>query len=88
MSRNAEHWFERWSRTREQGVWRFVVVRGLLAFGLPFAALTSLLDFYLDDRTFHVGLFAMRAVVGGLTFGALGWRLNERRFRKHQRTNA
>jgi len=88
MLKSAETWLEGWGRIREKGVWRFIFWRGLLAFGLPFATLISILDFVVDDRPFEIRGFLIRLLVGGSVFGALSWRWYERRYRIHQSTRS
>ena len=86
MSTHDEKRVEQWSRIRERGIWRFILWC-LLAFGVPFAALFSTMDFVLDDQSFAIRPFLMRLLVGGFVFGALTWHWNERKFRNHRSTN-
>lgn len=87
MSKNAEKWVEHWSQVRERGVSRFILWRGLVGFGLPFAALISILNFALDDQPFETQGFLIRFIIGGSVFGALTWRWHERKYRNHQSTD-
>ena len=80
MSDKKQQWTEQWARIRERGMWRYIIVHGLLGFGLPFTIGIELLNAFSGDQPFTVVVFALRAIIGGLVFGFIMWRWNERRY--------
>jgi len=83
MANISKNWIDNWGRVRQQGVWRFILVRGLLAFGLTFGALSFVIDYFLSSQPFDIIKFCARVIVGGLVFGALMWNGSERKYRKY-----
>ena len=79
---NEKH-IRNWKVTREKGVVRFILLRGLLAWGLPmFLIMTFLVN---KTRLEDVAQLASAAVVwsiGGLIFGGWMWTASEKRFRQ------
>jgi hypothetical protein len=49
MTNNTEKWRGNWSRTREQGVWRYIVLKGLVLFGLILPHFPGHLDMRLNS---------------------------------------
>jgi len=71
--------FDRWARTRERGMWRFVLRSGVVFYGLPmFFIMTYLIP--------HPRLTTMQSallwLLAGTGFGVAMWLVQERRFRK------
>ena len=78
----------KWKETRKKGKLRFVLVHGVLLFGLPmFVAMTLFREWgNLDPQ-----LLAISAVVwslGGAAFGAAMWFVQERQLRKAEQAEA
>jgi hypothetical protein len=64
---------ERWSRVRRKGFWRFLALRGLVAWGIPLFVLMMILA---DPRPVSAAHFAGLAgfsFVFVLAMGALNW---------------
>ena len=71
--------FDRWARTRERGMWRFVLRSGVVFYGLPmFFTMTYLIP--------HPRLTTLQSallwLIAGVGFGVAMWLVQERRFRK------
>jgi hypothetical protein len=77
---------ERWPAIRARGFVRFVLVRGLLAYGGIMAMVVAVMV-TLTLGTEHprlpmlLGLAIPLCAIGGLLWGALTWWVNERLFR-------
>ena len=74
---------ERWRAARAKGRWRYILLYGVLAWGIPmFVVMTFVLN---PGRAQNAGLLALQLViwlVGGAMFGTTMWYVNERNFRK------
>jgi hypothetical protein len=90
LARNAEEW----ERVRARGKRRFLIVRGVLARGLPMALVCAIgIEIYLGNalpaavRTpAFLGRLALALAffsLGGALNAQMYWRLNERRFGGH-----
>ncbi|MET3652913.1 hypothetical protein [Dyella japonica] len=72
--------FDRWARIREQGVLRYVLLNGVLFYGLPmFLIMTFVIP--------HPRLTVMQSAflwgaLAGAGYGIAMWVVQERRFRK------
>jgi len=72
--------FDRWARIRGQGMLRYVLLSGLLCFGLPmFVIMTFVIP--------HPRLTVMQSallwwVIAGAGYGVAMWLVQERRFRR------
>jgi len=82
---------ERWARERTRGKWTFVMLRGVLQFGLSMTLFWPLAMAAMDGAYTSAGAFVQRAMhwfqgavilfpAGGLAVGLLSWWSNERRF--------
>ena len=73
---------EKWKETRKKGMLRFVLLRGVLSYGLPmFIAMTFFL--HRDDLSpKNIALAAIVWGVGGAVFGIAMWYVQERQLRK------
>ena len=78
----------KWKETRKKGVLRFVLVSGVLSFGLPmFVAMTL----FRERGNLSPQLLAISVVVwslAGAVFGAAMWFFQERQLRKSERAEA
>lgn len=73
-----EKHFEAWKKLREQGRLRFVLVRGVLAWGAPMFLLMLLMFNGLENILVHAVIWT----VGGLIFGFTTWYLTEKKYLK------
>ena len=70
---------ERWDRTRLQGMRRFVLFRGVLAYGVP---MFLIMTFVIPHPKLSTSQSAMLWLLTGVGFGIAMWLLQEHRFRK------
>ena len=90
MSHRQER-IEKWSRTRQMGMVKYIFYFGIIGWGLVtgvmWGVLMSLMDgfsFTSDNlRTFIVGMIIFP--IGGILFGAVMWWWSEREYRKATR---
>jgi uncharacterized BrkB/YihY/UPF0761 family membrane protein len=74
---------ERWKISRAQGRWRFMLVSGVLTYGLiMFVAMTFFVNGPARLTVVSVLVAAATWSVGGLVFGALVWHFSERRYKR------
>ena len=73
---------EKWKATREKGMLRYVLVTGVLSYGLSmFIAMTFFV--HRDDLSAKfIAISAVLWTLGGAVFGAAMWFVFERQFRK------
>jgi hypothetical protein len=76
---------EHWAKVRVQGRGRFILMEGILRFGLSFTLLMLILQYFgLAGRwhgwTFHLLEDASVALLAGISFALIKWRNEERRF--------
>ena len=77
--------FEKWSKTREKGRKNFILVNGLLAWGLPmFIVMTFIVNKPTDGHWSPVLILASAVIwaLGGLGFGYFFWGSTERAYQK------
>ena len=74
---------KRWEQARAQGRWRYLLLSGVLAWGVPmFVLMTFVVD---RPAQLTAGILLLSAAVwlsGGLLFGVLSWFLSEKRFNR------
>jgi hypothetical protein len=83
---NTPKAIERWIETRKRGKWNYVLMHGVLAWGIPMFAVMTFVVNKREDRPLTPGMIAISAAlwaVGGLCFGLAMWAVNERSYRKH-----
>ncbi len=76
--------FEQWQKTREKGLARFILVTGILSYGMPLFVVLNFMDppkMPLSITDFIVTLLIC-AVAGGSAFGYILWVVQEKRYRK------
>lgn len=76
---------QRWAATRQKGKRRFILVSGLLCYGLPMFAIMTFFVNRRPDRPITlmmVGISAVTWALGGAAFGWIMWHLTERRYQK------
>ena len=78
--------FENWQKSRQQGKGRFILIRGLLAWGLPmFVFMTFFINKpQTEITTSFVLTHAVIWSIAGFIFGLLVWSWSEKRFEKEQ----
>ncbi len=75
---------EQWKKAREKGMLRFILITGILSYGMP---LFVVLNFMNPPKTpFSITDFIVTllicAVAGGSAFGYILWVVQEKRYRK------
>ena len=83
-SETPDH-IKKWEITREKGKARFILVNGVVAWGLPmFVVMTFLLnrDRAKTDPAWMLVVSAVIWALGGACFGVAMWTISERRYRK------
>jgi hypothetical protein len=71
--------FERWARTRARGKYRFVLVSGVLAYGLP---MFVIMTFMIPHPRFTRPESALLWLLTGAGYGMAMWLMQEYRYRK------
>ena len=74
--------FEKWKEIRAKGMLRYVLVSGVLSYGLAmFVVMTFVVN---RDRlgTTYIGISAIAWTIGGALFGEAMWFVQECQFRK------
>ena len=73
---------ELWKRTREKGILKFVLVNGVLSYGLAMFIAMTLVVHRNELTPRYAALSAVIWAIGGAVFGFLTWHLQESRYRK------
>lgn len=82
-----------WDAVKKKGMLRFIVVNGILMFGLPVTIATAIIRFYIGTPgtdSWQVYLmsngtwigFILQALVSGIIFGAIMWFVSDRAAKK------
>ena len=82
---------DNWERIRRRGRRRFILVRGVLGWGVLTAVLWSALMAFLGMGVGFLGNLAVAIVlfpIGGLAFGAWAWSIGERKYAQWNRCRA
>ena len=74
-----------WQKVRARGRWRFILMQGILRFGLVFAAWLALLDYFVHhkanppflDTVLEIIIFTL---IAGYVFGEARWRISEYKY--------
>ena len=77
---------QRWEETRKRGKWNFILVNGVLAWGVPMFAIMTFFVNKRPDKPLTLGMLAVSAVIwacGGFCFGLAMWAFSERRYQKY-----
>jgi membrane associated rhomboid family serine protease len=77
---------ENWESTRKKGFLNFLLVRGLLLFGLSFTVFQFLIKLLAGNEINILATF-ISGLMGGLIYGTSMWYFAERRFKKENTTN-
>jgi hypothetical protein len=70
---------ERWAKTRLQGMRRFVLLKGVLAYGAP---MFLIMTYVIPHPKLSTSHSAMLWLLTGAGYGAAMWLLQEHRYRK------
>lgn len=71
--------FDRWARTREQGMLRYVLLSGVVCYGLP---MFLIMTFLIPHPRLTTAQSAFLWLCAGAGYGVAMWLVQERRFRK------
>ncbi|GAB1597148.1 hypothetical protein [Lysobacter claricitrinus] len=74
---------EAWRATRQKGRLRYVLVNGLLAYGVPMFVVMTFFAHRADLSKSFIAISAVAWSIGGLLSGACTWWLHERNYQKH-----
>jgi hypothetical protein len=77
----------RWENVRTKGKAHFVLVRGVLTYGLPMFIAMTFFVHRNDLSPKFIGISAVLWLIGGALFGAIMWHLSERHYRKAKPRN-
>jgi membrane associated rhomboid family serine protease len=77
---------ENWESTRKKGFLNFLLVRGLLLFGLSFTVFQFLIKLLSGNEINILSTF-ISGLMGGLIYGISMWYFAEKRFKKENTTN-
>lgn len=76
----------KWKVTRQNGMWRYVLVQGVLLYGLScFVVITFVVEQLVLGFVLSAGFIAFSAAswaIGGVVLGLIMWFIQERQFRK------
>ena len=80
MKMNEKH-LKKWETIRERGVVRFVLLRGVLAWGFPmFLVMTFVVNRTSLENVSRISYSAVIWVIGGTCFGMWMWRASEKTY--------
>lgn len=77
--------FEKWKKTREKGRGNYILISGLLSWGLPMFIIMTFFVNKPEDGIMSFGMIAINAIIwalGGLGFGYFTWLASEKAFQK------
>jgi membrane associated rhomboid family serine protease len=77
---------ENWESTRKKGFLNFLLVRGLLLFGLSFTVFQFLIKL-LSGNEINITATFISGLMGGLIYGISMWYFAEKRFKRENTTN-
>ncbi len=72
--------YKAWCKVREQGIYKYILIYGVLSFGLPM----FLVMYFLINKPSSSGDALVQILIwlmAGLAFGLIMWVINERRFK-------
>ena len=79
---------QRWEETRKKGKLNYVLINGLLAWGLPMFVVMTFFVMRKRGEPLRADLVAISAVLwtlGGLVFGLTIWTVSEKKYQKYLR---
>jgi hypothetical protein len=82
---------KRWESTRQQGKVKFILLSGVLSWGMPmFAVMTFVVNRQSDQREQPGWMILVSAAIwalGGALFGFTLWTISEKRYQKYLASN-
>ena len=88
MNHEVPRDIQRWEATRKKGKVNYVLVNGLLAWGLPMFVIMTFFVMRKRDEPLRLDLVAVSAALwtlGGLGFGLAIWTISEKKYQKYFR---
>src|SRR5262249_8159751 len=79
---------QRWEETRKKGKANYILVNGLLAWGLPMFVIMTFFVLRKKDEPLRLDLVAISAVLwglGGISFGLATWTMSEKKYQRYLR---
>ena len=73
---------EAWKKSREKGMLHYVLIGGVLSYGLPMFVVMTLIVYRTELSPWNIGLSAVIWALGGALFGLAMWYIQEWQFRK------
>ena len=73
---------EAWKKSREKGMLHFVLISGVLLYGLPMFVVMTLMVHRTDLSPQNIGISAVIWALAGALFGIAMWYIQEWQFRK------
>ena len=77
----------RWEKTRAKGMLNYILVRGILSYGLAMFVAMTFVVHHEDLSPKFIGISAIAWTIGGALFGISTWYVLERQFRKATENN-
>ena len=77
----------KWEKVRARGKARFILVSGVLSYGLPMFIVMTFLVHRSDLSPRFIGISAILWAIGGALFGTIMWYVLERQYRKATQDN-
>jgi hypothetical protein len=80
---------KKWEVTRQQGKAKYILLTGVLSWGLPMFVVMTFVVNRRRDETLSTGMIVFSAImwaVGGALFGWSMWSISEKRYRKYLAT--
>lgn len=77
--------FNKWQKMRVKGKGRFILINGLLSWGVPMFVVMTFVVNMPENGEMAFGLIAINALIwalGGLAFGYFTWTLSEKNYQK------
>jgi len=77
----------KWETARAKGMAHYILVRGVLSYGLPMFIAMTFFVHPNDLSPKFIGISAVLWLIGGALFGVITWYLLERQYRKATQRN-
>ena len=81
--------YAKWAEIRTKGPFRFIILAGVILWGLPMFLCVTFLLIRPFKEGFSLGIFSFNLVTwlfGGALFGLMVWKSKEKEFKKFQKT--
>ena len=76
----------KWKQTRARGMWRFILLNGILLFGSALIISTSIFDYFFSYNGLRLQDLYIKApiyFISGLVFGLIVWFYGEYQYQKN-----